>query len=176
MRVVTLGYQHLCKLYPSTRAYTHGMKNQRPQDVDEETVKRVIRTSTFAAVVYNCLEVGTATKHLRDHTGYHPSILESASGSRAFGRILEHVLSALANWDPDSGSDLVLAFWCKSGRHRSVATALLCAAVLGQRSEAPVDVSHTCSLFRPMTHRSCSICTGFAPDTFKRAEMIADLP
>ncbi len=84
----------------------------------------------------------------RGHVGLHPRIVEKVVTHRKFSRWLVNLKVgwARAMNDAAKGSTVVLLCYCKSGRHRSVA----CALIAGHLFEvttgmpAPETVDHVC--------------------------------
>ena len=133
----------------------------------------------YVSSMFNCYKIernGCAAHH---HTGENAWNLHSTLQSCRFWEIVAEVNQAVDEWfDPQdmwpSDRPMNLLFFCKQGRHRSVAAARLCFAML--RSRDGYEVSDPVHLARwSWDQWICTECEDCRPNNHWKNQMLAEM-
>ncbi|MCP4243149.1 MAG: hypothetical protein GY772_21555, partial [bacterium] len=149
IHVVTFGVDKLCQVHRSRS--TLEMRD-RPFLVTAELLTNALMDCGQVEGEDAVIPVDTrmfhdpaARREGRGHIGVHPSVVGPVVGHAYFPQFVRSVKTAIARADRGTPSTIVLAVFCTSGRHRSVAVATVLAEILTVHEKREVRVSHLCS-------------------------------
>ena len=92
-------------------------------------------------------------------SGHHPEIMAGVCHHHCFRGWLQAMKEKIRLWQPTTyGEPLIIAVYCKRGRHRSVAAALLLQSILVSAEFYAVSAEHA-----SMHYWSRSMCKGTCP-------------
>ena len=139
-------------------------------DLESALLEVDVRNVAMFVDVRNFPDPEAGSKGLTRHNGNHPNIINGIVRHPRFSA----TLALVKEWwvrtmaKPDGNSDVALAFYCKSGRHRSVAWACILHHILNSGLIAgSVDVIH--QSFRDGHWRY--LCSTECPHCFQQSDM-----